>query len=163
GARLRAHCRARTGHGRLLLFIDQFEELYTLGIDPADRALFVACLAGAADDASAPVRVLLSIRSDFLDRLGEGRRLLTEVTRGLVFLPPIGRDGLREALTTPVEATGYRFEGEDLVDDILAALEGTRSPLPILQVTAARLWEARDRQRKLVTRASYADLGGVAG
>jgi WD40 repeat protein/serine/threonine protein kinase len=163
GARLRARCRRQGGRHRILLFVDQFEELYTLGTDPAERAAFVACLEGAADDASSPLRVMLSIRSDFLDRMADDRHFMAEVTRGLVFLPPMGRDGLREALTRPIEAAGHRFESEDMVESMLSALSRTRSPLPLLQFTAAKLWEARDRPRKLLTQDSYEKLGGVAG
>src|SRR5262249_9043498 len=36
-------------------------------------------------------------------------------------------------------------------------------PLPLLQFTAAKLWEQRDRTRRVLTRASYAAMGGVAG
>jgi len=163
GARLRARCRRQGTLHRILLFVDQFEELYTLGTDPAERAAFAACIEGAADDASSPLRVILSIRSDFLDRLTEDRKLMTEVIRGLSFLPPVGHEGLREALTRPIEATGYGFESEEMVEGMLGALERTQSPLPLLQFTAAKLWEARDRERRLLTRDSYEQLGGVAG
>ncbi len=82
-----------TGPGhRILLFVDQFEELYTLGAAPEERAAFVACLEGAADDASSPLRVLLAVRSDFLDRMAEERHFMTDVTGGLWFLPPMGRE-----------------------------------------------------------------------
>jgi WD40 repeat protein/serine/threonine protein kinase len=163
GARLRARCRRQSGQHRILLFIDQFEELYTLGADADERAAFVACITGSADDASSPLRVMLSIRSDFIDRTAEDRKFMTEVTRGLSLLPPLGREGLREALTRPIEAFGYRFESEDMALDMLSALARTRSPLPLLQFTAAKLWEARDRERRLLTRSSYDELGGVAG
>jgi WD40 repeat protein/serine/threonine protein kinase len=162
-ARLRARCRRLEGRHRILLFVDQFEELYTLGTDPAERAAFVACLEGAADDASSPLRVLLSIRSDFLHRMAEDRRFMAEVTRGLCFLSPMGRDGLREALTRPIEAAGHRFESEDMIEGMLSALEGSQSPLPLLQFTAAKLWEMRDREHRLLTQDSYDKLGGVAG
>jgi WD40 repeat protein/serine/threonine protein kinase len=161
GAQLRARCRRR--RGKALLFVDQFEELYTLGVDEGERSAFLACLEGAADDASSPLRVVLALRADFLERLADDRRLLAEVTRGLVLLSPMGREGLREALVRPLEAVGYRFEGEALVGRMLDALGGTRSPLPLLQFTAAKLWEARDRPRRLLTEASYERLGGVAG
>src|SRR5262249_19240359 len=152
-----------TGKNRLLIFVDQFEELYTLGFDAVERDLFLACLAGAADDASSPLRIMVAIRSDYLDRLAEDRRILVEVPRGLAFLPPVDPEGLRDALLRPVEAAGYRFEGDEVVNEMLAALAATRSPLPILQFTATRLWDSRDRGRKLLTRASYAEIGGVAG
>src|SRR5262249_50028229 len=130
GAELRARCRAQGARHRVLLFVDQFEELYTLGTDVDDRKSFVACLSGAADDASSPLRVVLAVRSDFLDRLAEDRRLMTGVTRGLSFLPPMGKESLREALTRPILAARHRFESEDMVEAMLTALEGARSPLP---------------------------------
>ena len=163
GTQLRARCRRAGSDHHVLLFVDQFEELYTLGADPGERAAFLACLEGVADDPSSPLRVVLAVRSDFLHRLVDNRQFMTEVTRGLLLLPPMGRDGLREAVTRPVEAAGHRFEGNDLVEQILDALMGSRSPLPLLQFTAARLWEARDRDRKLLSRDSYRALGGVEG
>ncbi|MBL8972313.1 MAG: protein kinase, partial [Myxococcales bacterium] len=161
GARLRARCRGGDHHA--LLFVDQFEELYTLTASPSERAAFLACLAGAADEASSPVRVIVAIRSDFLDRIADDRRFTAEVTRGLVLLSPLGHEGLRRALVRPIELAGYRFEGDELVDEMLAMLARTRSPLPLLQFTATLLWEARDGARRLISRASYDALGGVAG
>ncbi|WP_437730605.1 nSTAND1 domain-containing NTPase [Sorangium sp. So ce1335] len=163
GARLRARCHREARGRRILLFVDQFEELYTLGAPPEERAAFFACLEGAADDASSPLRVLLAVRSDFLERAADDRGFLGAVTRGLWFLPPIGREGLRGALTRPLEATGYRFETAEMVEHMLSALEGTRSPLPLLQFTATELWEARDHERRLLSQESYARIGGVAG
>ncbi|WP_437901592.1 nSTAND1 domain-containing NTPase [Sorangium sp. So ce124] len=163
GARLRARCRHEGRRRRIVLFVDQLEELYTLGAPSEELAAFVACLEGAADDASSPLRVLLAVRSDFLERVAEDRNFMTDVIHGLWFLRPMGRDGLREALTRPLEAAGVRFETAEMIEHMLGTLEGTRSPLPLLQFTAAKLWEARDRARRLLTRNSYERLGGVAG
>jgi WD40 repeat protein len=163
GARLRARCRREGGHQRILIFVDQFEELYTLGADVTERAAFVACLEGAADDASSPLRVMLSIRSDFLYRMAEDGHFIAETARGLCFLRPMGRDELRAALTRPLEAAGYRFENETMVEAMLDGLGRTKSPLPLLQFTAAKLWEARDRTNRLLTQTSYDQLGGVVG
>jgi WD40 repeat protein len=161
GARLRA--RATTRHRRITVFVDQLEELFTLGVAADDRASFLACLVAVADDASSPLRVLVAMRSDFLDRLTEDRRLGAALTRGLIFLPPIDRDGMREALLRPMAASGHRFEPLALVDRMVDALTATPGALPLLQFTAARLWERRDRERRLLTEASYDELGGVAG
>ncbi|XXY23687.1 serine/threonine-protein kinase [Sorangium sp. So ce216] len=148
---------------RLLLFIDQFEELITLGAPVEERAAFLACLEGIADDASSPLRVVLSVRSDFLERMAEHEHFMASMTRGLVFLRPMGREGLREALVKPVEAARHEIEDPAMVEGILEALSTTRGALPLLQFTAARLWEMRDRGRRLLTRASYEAIGGVAG
>lgn len=161
GAYLRT--RARRKMRRILVFIDQFEELYTLGASEAERLAFVECLAAAVDDAVPLVKVIISLRSDFLDRAAENGHFLNELTRGLVFLPPIGRPGLRDALMRPLAAADYAFEDERTVEQMLDALENTQGALPLLQFTAAKLWESRDRVRRLLTAESYARIGGVAG
>ncbi|AGP40344.1 serine/threonine-protein kinase [Sorangium cellulosum] len=161
GAALRAW--SASTQRRLLLFIDQFEELFTLGTPAGERESFLACLEGVADDASSPLRVVLSVRSDFLERMAEHEHFMAAMTRGLVFLRPMGREGLREALMKPVEAARHEIEDPAMVEGLLDALESTRGALPLLQFTAARLWEMRDRGRRLLTRASYEALGGVAG
>jgi serine/threonine protein kinase len=160
GARLRA--RARRKRSQVLLFVDQHEELYTLVADAGERAAFTACLAGAGDDPSGPVRVVVAMRSDFLDRAAEDRRFVDELTRGLVFLQPPSRAGLEEALTQPLDMVGFSFE-PGVVNAMLESLDGVSGALPLLQFTAAKLWETRDRQRRVLTRASYLGMGGVAG
>jgi hypothetical protein len=146
-----------------LLFVDQFEELYTLVGDWAERRMFTAALAGAADDATSPIRIVVSVRSDFLDRVGEDRTFLEELTRGLVFLQPLGRPELCEALTCPLDMLGYDFETDELVDKMLDGLTGAPGALPLMQFAASRLWDARDRKNKHLTQAAYDAMGGVAG
>ncbi len=163
GTMLRASCRGRGQHAGTLIFVDQFEELFTLCSDPAERATFLSCLEGVADDATSPLRVVLALRSDFLDRMADDRRLSADLARGLFLLPPLGKDGLRDALTKPLEALRYRYESEGLVERMLAALERSTAPLPLLQFTAAKLWEARDKHQRLLTETSYERLGGVEG
>ena len=161
GAVLRS--RAAQRKQKILLFVDQFEELYTLVPDEAQRRAFVGCLSGVADDAAAPLRVLLSLRSDFLDRVGEDKRFADELARGLVLLQPLGREALREALRAPVEQLGHAFENDAMIEDMVQALASTPGALPLLQFAGAKLWEARDPQRKVLTQASYEQMGGISG
>ncbi|WP_437909811.1 protein kinase [Sorangium sp. So ce327] len=148
---------------RLVLFIDQFEELFTLGAPAGEREAFLACLAGVADDASSRLRVVLAVRADFLERMAEHEQFMAAMIRGLVFLRPMGREGLREALMRPIEAARHEIEDTAMIEGFLDALATTRGALPLLQFTAARLWEMRDRERRMLTIASYEALGGVAG
>jgi eukaryotic-like serine/threonine-protein kinase len=155
--------RARRDSRRVLLFVDQFEELYTQVPDIEERAAFTACLAAVADDATSPLRVVLSIRSDFLDRVAEDQGFLGELTQGLFFLGQPNRDALRDAIVQPAEMAGHVFELPATIDDMLDHLDTTPGALPLLQFAAQRLWESRDRGRRLLTHASYAAMGGVAG
>ncbi len=155
--------RARERGENVLLFVDQFEELYTLVSDPRDRLAFTTLLSAIADDPSSPLRVIVSMRSDFLDRVAENPRFFDEMSQGLVFLQAPDREGLREALTLPVEMVGYAFESPALVSEMLNVLATTPGALPLLQFSAAKLWEKRDRARRLLTQDAYEAMGGVAG
>jgi serine/threonine protein kinase len=155
--------RARRQKRKILLFIDQFEELYTLVPDAQERLAFTACLSGIADDATSPIRVILSIRSDFLDRVPEDQRFMDELSQGLYFLTPPSREGLRDALVQPAEMAGYQFETPAMVDSMLEHLDATQGALPLLQFAATQLWEARDSKRKLLTESAYQSIGGIAG
>jgi eukaryotic-like serine/threonine-protein kinase len=161
GAALRS--RARSRGQNILLFVDQFEELYTQVADPRERRAFTACLAGVCDDATTPLRLVVSLRSDFVDHLVEDPALLDELTRGLFFLATPGRDGLRDALVQPAELAGYRFEHPDMVESMLNHLEHSPGALPLLQFAASQLWEMRDSERRLLTVDSYHRIGGIAG
>ncbi|WP_233261677.1 serine/threonine-protein kinase [Vitiosangium sp. GDMCC 1.1324] len=155
--------RARRERRKILVFVDQFEELYTLVPDARERLAFTACLAGIADDATSPIRVILSIRSDFLDRVPEDERFMAELSQGLYFLSSPNREGLRDALVQPAEMAGYRFETPAMIDNMLEHLESTQGALPLLQFAATQLWEARDASRKLLTESAYQSIGGIAG
>ncbi len=148
---------------RIALVIDPLEELYTLTADSATRLTFSACLAGAADDASAPVRVVVAIRSDFIDRVAEDRQFISELTAGLCFLSVPDRAGLEMALVKPAVMVGYHFENSAMVSEIVDAVASTPGSLPLLQFVAAKLWDTRDSERGLLTEASYRELGGIVG
>jgi serine/threonine protein kinase len=151
-------------HGcRVLLYVDQLEELYAVVHDPGERAAFVTCLRAAADDPSSPVRVVLSLRSDFLDRAAEDRAFMASLTEGMHYLMPLGPDGLRQALVRPAEQAGHGFESAELVSRMVADVALAPGALPLLQFAAARMWDARDRPRRLMTAASYLAMGGIAG
>ncbi|HTR55106.1 MAG TPA: protein kinase [Kofleriaceae bacterium] len=160
GNLLRQHAMRR--RQRVLIVIDQLEELFTLSDDAAARELFLAALLGAADDASAPVRVVLSMRADFLDRLAGHKQFLADLSRGLFFLSAPDRDNLREAIVRPAELAGYTFEDAWIVDDMLQVAT-SRGALPLLSFAASRLWDARDRAGSTLTVAAYNEMGGVGG
>ncbi|WP_095992616.1 serine/threonine-protein kinase [Cystobacter fuscus] len=155
--------RARRQKRRILVFVDQFEELYTLVPDARERLAFTACLSGIADDATSPIRLIVSLRSDFLDRVPEDEHFMAELAQGLFFLTSPSREGLRDALVQPAEMAGYQFETPALVDNMLEHLEATQGALPLLQFAATQLWESRDKKNQRLTVSAYKSMGGIVG
>src|SRR6185295_10753463 len=144
-----------------VLFIDQVEELLTLA-DPADAATATAALAALLEVAPG-LRLIATVRSDFLARLSTLPGLGDAVTRALYLLKPLTIHGVREAIVGPARITGLRFESAALVDELVASAGSSGGELPLLQFALAQLWEARDVERGMICASTLASLGGVAG
>ncbi|UCF37479.1 MAG: helix-turn-helix transcriptional regulator [Acidobacteriota bacterium] len=142
-----------------LIAIDQFEELFTLNPPEVQRG-FADLLGRLIQEAG--VRVLLSMRDDFLMHL-HGLDALKSVFDALTPISPPTGTALRKALVNPAALCGFHFEDEALVDQILGEVGSDRGALPLFAFTAARLWDCRDRNRKLLTRSAYEIIGGVSG
>lgn len=147
---------------RVLLLVDQLEELYTLVPDRLQRQQFIEALCRAADDERGPVRVVLTVRDDFLTRLAE-----TSVARsvlGQVFmLGSPDAEAFTEILQRSVQRAGYAYDDPQLVQDMVQVLASTQAGLPLLQATGQLLWENRDADQRLLRRSAYEEIGGVAG
>jgi WD40 repeat protein len=158
-ATVSAFSRWRARHGEVLLVVDQFEELFTL--NPAgEQEQFAELLERLALDAD--VFVLLSMRDDFLMQCRD-HEPLKPIFSDLTALPTLAGSALRRALVHPATKCGYRFEDDELVEEMLAEVEGERGALPLLAFAVSRLWEKRDRETGLLTRQAYRDIGGVGG
>ena len=147
---------------RVLLHVDQLEELYTLVPDEQERTRFLEAVSTAADDPQDPVRVILAVRDDFLYRLAESGGM-HEVLGRVVLLRRPGRRLLEEILVRPLDLTDYRYDDPRLVKQMVDAVQDEQSCLPLLQFTARQLWERRDRDRRLLHAEAYRDMGGVEG
>lgn len=147
---------------RILLVIDQLEELYGLVEDEAIRAAFLSAVCAAADDAESPVRVVFTLREDFVTRIA-GLPETRGVLGHFVVLRQPDERGLRQMIERPIERAGYRFGDDTLVADMVESVRGEPASLPLLQFACTKLWEARDEGQKLLTRAAYEAFGGVVG
>ena len=153
--------RATLGDGRgLLVVAEQLEELVTES-DADQRGATATALAELADRIPG-VRVLASVRSDFLTRVAALPDLGPRVGAGLFLLGPLGGAELREAVTGPARALGVTFESDALVDELVAAA-GAPGALPLLSFALAELWDRRDVARRLIPASALATIGGVAG
>ena len=151
--------RFRQRHEQALVVLDQFEELFTLS-PPAVQEAFSGLLGRLVLEAD--LHVILSLRDDFLFRCQDHAALVPAFS-DLTPLPALGSSALRRALVQPALACGYRFEDEALVDEMLAEVRKEKGALPLIAFAASRLWEARDREKGLLTREAYQEIGGVAG
>ncbi len=133
--------------------------MFTLNDDATQRR-FAELLGRAAVEAD--VRVLLSLRDDFLVRCHEHAALQPILADLTVLRPPTGA-ALRRAVVQPGLLCGYRFEDEDLAAEMIEAVARERGALPLLAFAASRLWDERDRASGLLTREAYARIGGVGG
>lgn len=144
----------------LLLVIDQFEEVFTLVENEAERLQFLNILAAAAGDPSSHLRVIATLRADFYDRplsyagFGELVRASTEVVL------PLSRADLERAIVEPAERVGLSLEN-GLVTAIMIDVGEQPGTLPLLQFALTELFERRDG--RWLTLKAYNDIGGVSG
>ncbi|WP_043345788.1 nSTAND1 domain-containing NTPase, partial [Belnapia moabensis] len=148
---------ARSQHEpvRLLLLADQFEELFTLVVDPAEhepeqslRIRFVQCLQAATDTSRTrdpAARCVLTIRADYMGRALGIRALADALKDADVKLGPMTASELRRAIEEPARSLEVSFEA-GLVDELMQAVSTSSDALPLLEFTLAELWsQQRDR------------------
>jgi eukaryotic-like serine/threonine-protein kinase len=151
------------GDGKgLLLFVDQTEELVTVS-EPGERDAADAALAELA--AGRPgLRVLTTLRADFLTRFAALPRLGEDLSRVIYFLRPLGPERMRDVIVGPAAVAGLRFESDAMVDELVGATANVGGGgLPLLQFALAELWEARDQKASVIPRSALHAIGGVGG
>ena len=147
------------GVERLLLVVDQFEELFTQTRDDGVRLSFVEQLIEAAE--LVPVRLVLTLRADFYGQaIGLSRNLSDRMQNGLLNVGPMSRDELTRAVVEPAAVAGLQFE-RGLVERILDDVKQQAGALPLLQFALTELWYRR--QGRLLTHAAYEEIGRVEG
>ena len=159
---------------RLILVVDQFEELFTAGEDTdagqAEREAFIAALHAAA---TVPVGrqdlpralVVAAMRADFLGRVIAYPPLRAVMDAGLFTVGPMSEAELRLAMTGPAAEAGLAVEPA-LVEAVISELrEGAAGglgsgALPLMSQAMAATWERREGNK--LTLRGYRRAGGVA-
>ncbi|MFJ8466630.1 nSTAND1 domain-containing NTPase [Streptomyces swartbergensis] len=141
------------------LIVDQFEELYTLGADPADRDTFIDRLV-AATAADSRLRVVIAVRADFLGRCAEHPGLTAALQDATLLAGPMSRAELREAIVRPAAAAGLIVE-RALTERLLDEVEDAPGGLPLMSHALLETW--RHRSGRALTEAAYEAAGGLHG
>jgi WD40 repeat protein/DNA-binding SARP family transcriptional activator len=150
----------REGRGRLMLVVDQFEEVFTSCRDERERAAFLAALTAAAGAADGYASVVLVVRADYYGHCAADRRLAELLAADQVLVGLMTADELRRAIQRPAERAGLQLEA-GLAEQLLAAVAGEPGGLPLLSTALLECWQ--HRQGRTLTLAAYAETGGVRG
>jgi WD40 repeat protein len=152
---------------RLLLVVDQFEELFTLCRDETERRAFIENLTTAVDPAlGGPTTVIITLRADFYAHCADYEPLRQALESGQKFIGRMTTDELRRVITEPARTANLHFQ-EGLVElmlrDIGAGQGQELEPgaLPLLAHALRETWERREGNK--MTLAGYQDSGGVMG
>jgi len=145
---------------RLIVAIDQLEELFTECELPDERAAFLDQLAAAASQTDHRVLVLVALRADFYGRCVTYPRFAELLSRSHALVGPMDRGELAEAIELPAARAGLEVETR-LVDALVADVVGEPGGLPLLSTALLELWRARDG--RALRFESYRASGGVHG
>lgn len=133
-------------HEKLLIVVDQFEELFRFravreATSGGDEAMaFVKLLLEAAQQREQSIYVVLTMRSDFLGDCAQFQGLPEAINDGQYLIPRMTRDERRFAVTGPVGVTRGKIS-EPLVNRLLNDVGDQPDQLPILQHALMRTWE----------------------
>jgi TIR domain/NACHT domain/CHAT domain len=124
---------------RLLLVVDQFEELFTQA--GAAATSFQQTLLKLVEIPH--VYLILTVRADFYPDLMTSA-LWDKIRAHRVEVLPLDRAGLRKAIVKPAEGVAVYVESA-LVERLLVDATGEPGVLPLIQATLRRLWEKLER------------------
>src|SRR5215471_726613 len=145
---------------RLVIAVDQLEELFTLCEQESERAAFADRLAAAAGDPERRALVVVSLRADFYGRLASYPRLAALVSASHVLVGPMDRSELAQAIEQPAARAGLEVD-RPLVEALVSDVAGEPGGLPLLSTTLLELWRSRDG--RTLRYSSYRASGGVRG
>ncbi len=152
---------------KILVVVDQFEELFRYG-DSSSRdeaTQFVQILLEGSRAREYDVRVLVTMRSDFIGDCARFQNLPEAVSASQFLVPSLTRDQREEVIRKPIALAGGTIE-PDLVERLLNDAGTELDQLPVLQHCLLRLWnhaQARDAAAPAITEDDYAAVGFMNG
>ncbi|HEU4432109.1 MAG TPA: hypothetical protein VFR51_01850, partial [Pyrinomonadaceae bacterium] len=139
-------------HEKLLIVVDQFEELFRFraaqqNTNADEAAAFVKLLLEAAHQRELSIYIVLTMRSDFLGDCAQFQGLPEAINEGQYLIPRMTRDERRFAVTGPVGVTRGKIT-EPLVNRLLNDVGDNPDQLPILQHALMRTREHWQTHRR---------------
>ncbi|MGV0106389.1 WD40 repeat domain-containing protein [Nostoc sp. DSM 114160] len=140
----------------VLIFIDRFEELFTKTQKP-ERDKFVASLFQLLQQQDSSVKIVLTMRSDFLDRFSEYPQLAKIHDRYSCILTRMSDEELKLAIAEPAARHGVTFE-PGLIEQIIDDFHQQGDSLPLLQYTLDVLWKSENIQNLILKTKTYQEI-----
>ncbi|NET35071.1 MAG: hypothetical protein F6K19_24090 [Cyanothece sp. SIO1E1] len=164
----------RKGNTRWFIFIDQFEEIFNDSISKELRQYFIDGIIEVFQSNNSFVRIVIAMRSDFLDQVSSYPKLANIINqRKFHLMTEMYPDQLKQVIKRPAAKHGVVFESEKFVDRIIADVRGEKGYLPLLQYTLDLLWESERKTStpngqfeiddRILNEKTYDELGGVRG
>ncbi|CBN54496.1 MULTISPECIES: AAA family ATPase [Kamptonema] len=158
---------------RWLIFVDQFEQLFTSDQDAEKCQNFIAGIVKTANSGDSCVKIIVAIRADFLEQLSYYPDLGEIANQNNIHIvTEMSPEQLRQAIEQPAAKHGVVFEA-GLVEQIIKEVEGQKGFLPLLQYTLNLLWQSEcetisadgrlNIEERTLTKKSYEKLEGVRG
>ena len=145
---------------RLVLVIDQLEELFTLTESETERKQFIDLITAAVTETDGIVVAIVTLRADFYDRPMQYAALGALISAGTQPVLPMSLADLQATIQKPAAQAGLKFE-DGLVSELIFDVRDRESALPLLQFTLDQLYERRDGRR--LTLDAYHKLGRIEG
>ena len=146
---------------RILIVIDQFEELFTLCKNESKRSAFIDNLVYSASSGPfGPTKIIIVLRADFYSYWTENPKLSTSKWLKQVNVSSMTKNELRRAIEEPAKIRNIQIQ-QGLVDVLLKDVEDQPAALPLLSHALLETWKRREGQ--LLTLQGYRKSGGIEG
>ncbi|QFS48795.1 caspase family protein [Nostoc sphaeroides] len=147
---------------KLLLVVDQFEEVFTGGASQQEKQRFIDLLTQVVEITDSRLAVVITMRADFLEPCLQYPSLTQLIQTQAVFMPPLTGVDLKDTIAEPAKLQGHSVE-EGLLLKIFEDVKQEPGFLPLLEFALTKLWEKRDRNQHQLTLEEYEKLGELTG
>jgi WD40 repeat protein len=150
---------------KLLLLVDQFEEVFTSASE-VGLSLFIETLLDAASHRDGQVSVVLTLRSDFLSATARYPALDAAIAACSELVPAMSEAELKEAISLPAELAAKHAAISNPLDPgtvelLVKETIGREGALPLLQFALHRIWEGL--AKGMPAAEILSEIGGVGG
>jgi archaellum biogenesis ATPase FlaH len=155
----------KTANGWVVLLVDQFEQVFSPSCDRDQAAAFIAQLVHAAQLENSRLKIVLTLRSDYLSRCAAYPSLRELISNGFHLVGAMSIEELARAITLPPMQVGVELQPE-LVQQVIVDMQNEPGALPLMQFALRDLFESqnpRKGDRIQLTQQGYLERGGVWG